>query len=80
MSDNLINKGLKLDFEQRARAVALEDSVTDDEYQTAAEIIFLRDANTALLTAVRLLANGFKYPAEVCQIARAAVAKATGEA
>lgn len=38
-----INTGLPLDFDQRARAVQLEDSVSDDEYATAAEIIFLRD-------------------------------------
>lgn len=33
----------RLTFEQRARATALESAVTDDEYATAAEIIFLRD-------------------------------------
>lgn len=33
---------MKLDFEQRARAVALESEM-DDEYATAAEIIGMRD-------------------------------------
>jgi|HubBroStandDraft_5_1064220.scaffolds.fasta_scaffold186146_3 hypothetical protein len=34
---------VELDFKQRRRAVALENSVGDDEYATAAEIIWLRD-------------------------------------
>lgn len=38
-----INTRVKLDFEQRARAVRLEVHVSDDEYATAAEIIYLRD-------------------------------------
>lgn len=42
-ADDRIHSGLKLDFEQRARAVQLESVVGDDEYATAAEIIFLRD-------------------------------------
>jgi hypothetical protein len=33
---------VRLDFEQRARACELESYVTDDEYATAAEIIWLR--------------------------------------
>lgn len=36
----------------------------------------VRDAAPDLLEALQLLTNGFKYPAEVCQIARAAIAKA----
>lgn len=32
-----------------------------------------------MLEVLKLLTNGYKYPTEVCQIARAAVAKATGE-
>lgn len=34
---------VKLDFEQRQRAVALENHVALNEYATAAEIIWLRD-------------------------------------
>ena len=52
-TDVEINTKVKLDFEQRARAVTLESCVGDDEYATAAEIIFLRDSNAALLTACR---------------------------
>lgn len=34
---------VRLDFEQRARAAALEDHVGDDPYATAAELVYLRD-------------------------------------
>ncbi len=59
-ADNRIRSGLKLDFEQRARAVLLEDNVGDDEYATAAEIIFLRDLEkkaSELCTAIDLEAS-----------------------
>jgi hypothetical protein len=49
-----INTKVELSFEQRARAVNLESYVTDDEYNTAAEIIALRDA---LVLAVSLQGN-----------------------
>lgn len=39
-----INTKVELSFEQRRRAVDLEGYVTDEEYDTAAEIIALRDA------------------------------------
>lgn len=47
-----INRKVELDFNQRARAVRLEDVVSEDEYATAAEIIYLRDLNAALLKAL----------------------------
>lgn len=34
---------VRLDFKQRARAVALEDEISDDAYATAAELVYLRD-------------------------------------
>lgn len=40
---------IKLDFEQRARAVRLEASVCDDPYAAAAEIIHLRDELTRVI-------------------------------
>jgi len=40
---------MKLDFEQRARAVKLEDDVGDDPYETAAEIIGMRDIIATLV-------------------------------
>jgi len=44
MSDpELIDTDITLDFEQRARAVALENDVSNDEYATACELIYLRD-------------------------------------
>jgi len=46
-----INTSVKLDFDQRARAVRLEDVVNDDPYAAAAEIIFLRDEIDRLRTA-----------------------------
>ena len=36
-------KRVRLDFEQRARAVAIEDEISDDAYATAGELIYLRD-------------------------------------
>ena len=42
-ADDQVRK-VELTFDQRARAVALEDQVNDDPYATAAEIIALRDA------------------------------------
>lgn len=38
-----ITKFLPLDFEQRQRAVVLEDVVNDDAYATASELVYLRD-------------------------------------
>jgi hypothetical protein len=43
LTSEAINTSVKLDFEQRARAVRLEAHVSNDEYATAAEIIYLRD-------------------------------------
>lgn len=54
-TDDQVRK-VELTFEQRARAVALEDQVNDDPYDTAAEIIALRDA---LKRAVK--EHGHKY-------------------
>jgi len=51
-----MTKEHKLDFEQRARACSLEDSIGDDPYATAAEIIYLRDRN-AQLERLRVLAT-----------------------
>ena len=48
-TDERINTRVELDFDQRSRAVKLEDDVASDEYATAAEIIYLRDINAALL-------------------------------
>jgi hypothetical protein len=89
MSDAQINTRVKLDFEQRARAVSLEDVVSDDEYATAAEIIFLRDANANLLEALKLLykemdlsgnlgSKQYGWP-EATTKAQAAIAKAEGQ-
>jgi hypothetical protein len=83
-----INTRVELDFEQRARAVQLEDSVSDDEYATAAEIIFLRDANVALLEALKAIrdswpAHGSETRNEMADAmaekARAAIAKVEGQ-
>lgn len=68
-----INTRLKLDFEQRSRAVRLESVVSDDEYATAAEIIFLRDLAklaSELCTAVDLGAEdigGSRKPLTILQ-------------
>lgn len=43
LTENQITKFLPLDFEQRARAVILEDVINDDAYATASELVYLRD-------------------------------------
>jgi hypothetical protein len=53
MSDDLVNTKISLDYEQRRRASELESSVMDDYLAAAYEIIFLRDANAALLASLK---------------------------
>ena len=53
MSTETVDTRLSLDFEQRQRASALETSIVDDELAAAYEIIFLRDANAALLASLK---------------------------
>ncbi len=55
--DEQINRLIELDFEQRARACKLESHVSEDEYATAAEIIYFRDE-------VERFRNGIE---EICQ-------------
>lgn len=57
-SNECINTYVKLDFEQRARAVKLEAHVSDDEYATAAEIIYLRDELTRVTDRVTAMLHG----------------------
>ena len=53
MSTETVNTRVSLGFEQRQRASALEDSVTDDELAAAYEIIFLRDTVAEMRTALK---------------------------
>lgn len=62
LPEETINTRVKLDFEQRARAVRLENAVSDDEHATAAEIIWLRDENERLREALRIVAEGTICP------------------
>jgi hypothetical protein len=59
-ADEHINTQVMLDFEQRARAVSLESAVSDDEYATAAEIIWLRDEANRLRDGIE----------EICKLPR----------
>lgn len=56
-STETVNTRLSLDFEQRQRASELEMSVVEDELAAAYEIIFLRDANAALLASLKELGD-----------------------
>lgn len=75
MSDR-VRTDIALDFEQRQRASALEESVTDDELAAAYEIIYLRDKVRemgAALSAAEVEFSGIAPEAQALQLVRRAM-------
>lgn len=70
---NEVNTRVSLDFEQRQRASALEESVAIDELAAAYELIYLRDTVTQMRSA--LIAAEADLSASVLLIRKALIEK-----